>query len=49
MALSKAKKVEVVAEVSQLLSTSKLTVLAKYSGTSVKALQELRRQARRTV
>jgi len=45
MALSKAKKVEVVAEVSQLLSTSKLTVLAKYSGTSVKALQELRRQA----
>jgi large subunit ribosomal protein L10 len=46
MALSKDKKVQVVAEVSELLSTSKLTVLAKYSGTPVKAMQELRRQAR---
>jgi len=46
MALSKDKKVEVVAEISQLLDSSKLTVVAKYSGTPVKAMQELRRQAR---
>jgi ribosomal protein L10 len=46
MALSKDKKAEVVSEVSELLSKSKLTVMAKYSGTSVKSLQELRRQAK---
>jgi large subunit ribosomal protein L10 len=46
MALSKDKKAEVVSEVSELLSTSKLTVVAKYSGTSVKSMQELRRQAK---
>jgi large subunit ribosomal protein L10 len=46
MALSKDKKAEVVSDVSNLLSTSKLTVVAKYSGTSVKSLQELRRQAK---
>jgi large subunit ribosomal protein L10 len=46
MALSKDKKAEVVAEVSQLLKDSKLTVVAKYSGTSVKSLQELRRQGK---
>lgn len=48
MALSKDKKAEVVAEVSELLSSSKLTVIAKYSGTSVKAMQQLRREATQT-
>lgn len=46
MALTKAKKQEVVDEVSQLLTESKLTVVAKYEGTSVKAMQQLRRDAR---
>jgi len=46
MALTKTKKNEVVNEVSDLLSSSKLTVAAKYSGTTVKALQALRREAR---
>ena len=45
MALSRAKKEEAVAEISQLLADSKLTVLAYYPGTSVKAMQELRTQA----
>ena len=46
MALSKNQKDEVVAEVSDLLNTSKMTVVAKYQGTTVKALQTLRREAR---
>ncbi len=46
MALTKAKKDEVVAEVGELLSSSKLTVVAAYQGTTVKALQTLRREAR---
>jgi len=46
MALSKQQKQEVVAEVSELLSASKMTVVAKYQGTTVKALQGLRRDAR---
>ncbi len=46
MALTKDKKNEVVAEVSELLNTSKLTVIAKYEGTTVKAMQQLRRDAR---
>ncbi|MBX4201515.1 50S ribosomal protein L10 [Candidatus Saccharibacteria bacterium] len=45
MALSKDKKAEVVAEISELLGSSKLTVIAKYSGTSVKSMQALRKQA----
>ena len=45
MALSKDKKHELVAEVSQLLGSSKLTVIAKYQGTTVKAMQDLRKQA----
>lgn len=48
MALSKDKKAEVVTRLGELLSSSKLTVFAKYSGTPVKAMQELRRQARET-
>ena len=46
MALSKPKKDEVVAEVTELLGTSKMTVVAKYQGTTVKALQQLRRDAK---
>lgn len=46
MALLKAKKNEVVSEVSELLSSSKLTVVTAYQGTTVKALQELRREAK---
>ena len=46
MALSKPQKDEVVSEVSDLLKTSKMTVIAKYQGTTVKALQTLRREAR---
>lgn len=46
MALTKDKKNEVVAEVAALLSSSKMTVVTKYQGTTVKALQALRRQGR---
>jgi len=46
MALTKAQKNEVVAEVSQLLKDSKLTVVANYQGTTVKELQSLRKQAK---
>ncbi len=46
MALTKVQKDEVIAEVSDLLKTSKMTVVAKYQGTTVKALQDLRRQSR---
>jgi large subunit ribosomal protein L10 len=46
MALTKDKKSEVVSEVSELLNSSKMTVVTKYQGTPVKALQDLRRQAR---
>jgi len=46
MALSKDKKHEVVKEVTEALSTSKMTVVATYQGTTVKALQQLRRDAR---
>jgi len=46
MALTKTKKDEVVKEVADLLSNSKMTVVAKYEGTTVKALQQLRRDAR---
>lgn len=46
MALTKEKKQQVVDEVGELLNTSKLTVLASYDGTGVKALQTLRKQAK---
>jgi large subunit ribosomal protein L10 len=46
MALTKDKKNEVVKEVSDLLSNSKMTVVAAYQGTPVKAMQELRRNGR---
>ena len=46
MALTKDKKNEVVADVLALLDESKMTVVTKYEGTTVKALQQLRRDAR---
>lgn len=46
MALTKDKKQQVVEEVSSLLGESKLTVVAAYQGTTVKALQQLRRDAK---
>jgi len=48
MALSKEKKNEIVAEVAALLTSSKLTVVAKYQGTSVKSMQQLRNDARQS-
>lgn len=46
MALTKQKKQDVIDEVSKLLAESKLTVVAKYQGTTVKQLQTLRKQAK---
>jgi large subunit ribosomal protein L10 len=46
MALTKDKKNEVISEVLELLNSSKMTVITQYKGTPVKALQDLRRQAR---
>lgn len=46
MALTKVKKDEVVEEVSKLLADSKMTVVAAYQGTPVKAMQALRRSGR---
>lgn len=46
MALTKEKKHQVVDEISGFLADSKMTVVAAYQGTPVKAMQALRRQAR---
>lgn len=46
MALSRDKKQELVEEVAELFSSSKLTVVANYSGLSVKQMQDLRKQAK---
>ncbi len=46
MALTREKKQAVIDEVCQLLADSKMTVVAKYPGTTVKQLQDLRKQAR---
>lgn len=46
MALTQAEKKDVIGEVADLLTTSKMTVVAKYEGTTVKALQGLRKEAR---
>jgi large subunit ribosomal protein L10 len=46
MALTKDKKNEVIKEVSDLLAGSKMTVVAAYQGTPVKAMQSLRRSGR---
>jgi large subunit ribosomal protein L10 len=45
LALTKEKKDEIVKELVGLLADSKMTVIAKYEGTTVKAMQELRRKA----
>jgi len=45
MALTKDKKDIIVKELVDLLTDSKMTVVAKYEGTTVKAMQELRRNA----
>ena len=46
MALTKTEKQAVIDEVADLLGASKMTVVAQYQGTTVKAMQALRRQAR---
>ncbi len=46
MALSKSKKNEVVSEVAELLNNSRMTVVAQYQGTTVKAIQTLRKEAK---
>ena len=45
MALTKTEKQAVIDEVADLLGASKMTVVAQYQGTTVKAMQSLRRQA----
>lgn len=45
MALTRKKKEQVVGDIEKLLSDSKLTVVAKYQGTPVKAMQQLRNSA----
>ena len=46
MALTKQEKNDVVAKVADALASSKMTVVAKYQGTTVKQIQQLRRDAR---
>jgi large subunit ribosomal protein L10 len=46
MALTKQKKHEVVAAVAELLAASKMTVVAAYPHTTVKAMQQLKRAGR---
>lgn len=45
MALTRDKKEQIITELAQLLSDSKMTVIAKYEGITVKQIQELRRNA----
>jgi len=45
MALTKDQKNQVVSDVAELLASSKMTVVAAYPGTTVKAIQQLRREA----
>ena len=46
MAISKDKKQTLVADLTELLSSSKMTVFAKYQGLTVAELQDLRKNAR---
>jgi len=46
MAISKDKKKTLVADLTELLETSKMTVFAKYQGLTVAELQDLRKAAR---
>jgi len=45
MAISIDKKKDIVSELQALLSDSKVTIMVKYSGTPVKSMQALRKQA----
>lgn len=45
MALSKDKKAEIIKELAELFSSSKMTVVAKYRGLTVKEMQDLRSRA----
>ncbi len=45
MALTRSKKDEIVKELSDLVSDAKMTVVVKYEGTTVQAMQALRRNA----
>jgi large subunit ribosomal protein L10 len=46
MAISRAKKEELVNEMAEILSGSRMTVVAEYKDTPVKAMENLRNQAR---
>lgn len=46
MALTKDKKDEIIKDISKMLADSKMTVVAAYQGTPVKAMQTLRSQAK---
>jgi large subunit ribosomal protein L10 len=46
MALTKQEKNDVVKDVADMLTSAKMTVIAKYQGTTVKQIQQLRRDAR---
>src|SRR3989344_1176238 len=46
MALTKDKKNQIITDITGLLESSKLTVVATYQGTPVKAMQTLRKQAK---
>lgn len=48
MALSKEQKQAVINDIANLLTSSKLTVVAKYKGLSVKQMQQLRKEAKET-
>ena len=46
MALTKDEKSAVVADITELLSNSKMTVVAEYKGMTVKSMQSLRKEAK---
>jgi large subunit ribosomal protein L10 len=46
MALTKSQKNDVISEVTDLITQSKMTVVAKYQGIDVKSLQQLRKDAK---
>lgn len=46
MALSKEKKSEVISDLTERLSSSKMTVVAQYKGMTVKSMQTLRKEAK---
>jgi large subunit ribosomal protein L10 len=46
MALSKEKKSEVISDLTERLSSSKMTIVAQYKGMTVKSMQTLRKEAK---